>query len=235
MLTVFTANHSHTMYLRSQAPAILSVGGITARAPSRTARLSRLWERWIYRIPERAFSPSPALSATCLETSLHYWWCPGSHYTLSVLRLPPSDPHRYNTCICTHMSAPCMRTERVQLTVSIAMSSSTGTFDFKIIPWITSLMYFYRAQKFCSFLPIFSDTDCHKQGVFPQPPSSPGLWPCGFACVASHSFSLSLCFPLSSGFLWVSLQRFKEEIISFLHISVRDFRNFLFVFKTLNT
>lgn len=65
-------------------------GGITAWASTHTARLSWLWKRRIYWIPERSFSPSPALSATCLETGLHYRWAPGSHYTLTALRLPPS-------------------------------------------------------------------------------------------------------------------------------------------------
>lgn len=76
-------------HVRSQALRILYEGGITAQASPQTARLSWIWERWIYWIPERAFSPSPALSATCLEICLHYWWSPGSHYTLSAIRLPP--------------------------------------------------------------------------------------------------------------------------------------------------
>lgn len=79
--------------------------GITAGASTRAARLSRLWNGRIYWIPERAFSPSPALSATCLETGLHYRWASGRHHTLTALRLPPVEAHRYSTCICTKMEA----------------------------------------------------------------------------------------------------------------------------------
>lgn len=83
-------------------------GGITEWASARTARLSRLWKGRIYWIPERAFSPSPALSATCLETGLHYRWASGSHHTLTALRLPPVDAHRCSTCICKNMEAASM-------------------------------------------------------------------------------------------------------------------------------
>lgn len=116
LLPFFTAKpQPHcAAHVRSQALRILYESGITAQASSRTARLSWIWERWIYWIPERAFSPSPALSATCLETCLHYWWSPGSHYTLSAIRLPPSGTDRYNTCVCTHMWASSAWTNRLQ-------------------------------------------------------------------------------------------------------------------------
>lgn len=89
-------------HVRSPSSGSHPWGGITARASTRTAQLSLLWTGRIYWIPERAFSPSSALSAACLETGLHYRWAPGSHRTLTALKLPPVDTHKYSTCIDTN-------------------------------------------------------------------------------------------------------------------------------------
>lgn len=98
-------------------------GGITARASTRTARLSRLWRGRIYWISERAFSPSPALSATCLETGLHYRWAPGSRYTLTALRLPHTDT--------VHAFAQMCKQHLCGATVSITLSP-LGNFKYPV-------------------------------------------------------------------------------------------------------
>lgn len=94
-------------------------GGITPPASVPSACLSPLWKGRIYWIPERAFSPSPALSAAWLEMGLHYRWAPGSRHTLTALRLPPVDAQRHSTWICTNMQAPSKWTLCAQCLISL--------------------------------------------------------------------------------------------------------------------
>lgn len=232
MLTVFTANHSHTMQLMSGANCSYNplCGWNYSTGPfSDSSIVSNMGAMDLLDTRESILSFPCTLSNLLRDRPALLMISRQSLHSLSAQVTPRWYTQIQYMHLHTRKHHPCGPKDYSHVTISTAVSSSTRTFNSQMIEWITSFNGLWSMARSSVHFCLFSLTEAViKKVCFLSLPLL--LWrtlTLGF-CLCSLSLFVSFCISPAP---WIVSIGLKGEIINVLHTSVWDLRNILFVLK----